>query len=60
MMVGGNIDGLTRVMTTTIALETSKGNLAFALALGTVLLVLVFLVNALAYLSRPHSAQHGI
>ena len=60
MMVGGNIDGLTRVRTTPIALETSKGNLAFALALGTVLLVLVFLVNALAYLSRPHSAQHGI
>ncbi|MEX0971378.1 MAG: ABC transporter permease [Paracoccaceae bacterium] len=44
-IVGGNIDGVTRVMTTTIALETSKGNLEFALALGFVLIVLALLVN---------------
>lgn len=45
MMVGGNIDGVTRVMTTAIALETSKGDLALALALGFVLLVVVGVVN---------------
>ena len=41
MIVGGNIDGVTRVMTTTIALETSKGDLPLALALGVVLLAVV-------------------
>ena len=46
MIVGGNIDHLTRVMTTTIALETSKGNLPLALALGMVLLVLAMVVTA--------------
>jgi tungstate transport system permease protein len=46
MIVGGNIDGVTRVITTTIALETSKGDLPLALALGLVLLALVALVNA--------------
>ncbi|MES1161530.1 MAG: ABC transporter permease [Rhizobacter sp.] len=45
MIVGGNIDGVTRVITTTIALETSKGDLPLALALGLVLLALVGLVN---------------
>lgn len=45
MIVGGNIAGVTRVMTTTIALETSKGDLALALALGFVLLAVVGLVN---------------
>ena len=45
MIVGGNIDGLTRVMTTAIALETSKGDLPLALALGVVLLGVVGLVN---------------
>ncbi|MDO9075454.1 MAG: ABC transporter permease [Rubrivivax sp.] len=45
MIVGGNIDGVTRVMTTAIALETSKGDLPLALALGTVLLGVVGLVN---------------
>ncbi|MBA4176001.1 MAG: ABC transporter permease [Leptothrix sp. (in: Bacteria)] len=45
MIVGGNIDGLTRVMTTAIALETSKGDLPLALALGLVLLGVVGLVN---------------
>lgn len=47
IIVGGNIDHLTRVMTTAIALETSKGNLALALALGIVLLVIALGVNAL-------------
>lgn len=45
MIVGGNINGVTRVMTTAIALETSKGDLALALALGAVLLGVVALVN---------------
>ena len=47
MMVGGNIDGVTRVMTTTIALETSKGDLPLALALGLVLLGVVGVINGL-------------
>jgi ABC-type tungstate transport system substrate-binding protein len=47
MIVGGNIDGLTRVMTTAIALETSKGDLPLALALGIVLLGVVGLLNGL-------------
>ena len=46
MIVGGNIDGFTRVMTTAIALETSKGDLPLALALGFVLLAVVLLLNA--------------
>jgi len=46
MIVGGNIDHVTRTMTTAIALETSKGNIALALALGIVLLALAFAVNA--------------
>jgi tungstate transport system permease protein len=48
LMVGGNIDHVTRVMTTTIALETSKGNLSLALALGMILILLVLLINLLA------------
>jgi len=47
MIVGGNIDGFTRVMTTAIALETSKGDLPLALGLGMVLLVVVLLLNVL-------------
>ena len=46
MIVGGNIDHVTRTMTTAITLETSKGNIALALALGIVLLALAFAVNA--------------
>ncbi len=52
MIVGGNIDGHTRVMTTAIALETSKGDLPLALALGVVLLGVVLLLNALIALVR--------
>ena len=47
IVVGGNIDHITRVMTTTIALETSKGQLALALALGLILLVIALFVNFL-------------
>ncbi len=49
MIVGGNIDGVTRVMTTAIALETSKGDLPLALGLGIILIVLVLLLNMAAY-----------
>ncbi len=52
MIVGGNIDGFTRVMTTAIALETSKGDLPLALALGLVLLGVVGLLNLLVALLR--------
>ena len=52
MVVGGNIEGFTRVMTTAIALETSKGDLPLALALGLVLLGVVLLLNMLMGLVR--------
>ena len=52
MVVGGNIEGFTRVMTTSIALETSKGDLPLALALGLVLLGVVLLLNVLIALLR--------
>jgi tungstate transport system permease protein len=52
MIVGGNIDGFTRVMTTAIALETSKGDLPLALALGLVLMLVVLLLNACIALLR--------
>jgi tungstate transport system permease protein len=63
MVVGGNIEGFTRVMTTAIALETSKGDLPFALGLGVVLLVVVLLLNAVVALIRQgvalNSRSHG-
>ena len=49
MMIGGNIKGFTRTMTTAIALETSKGEFELGLALGMVLLSVAFLVNAALY-----------
>jgi tungstate transport system permease protein len=52
IIVGGNIDRVTRVMTTTIALETSKGDLPLALGLGMILLFLTFMVNAAAMAIR--------
>jgi tungstate transport system permease protein len=52
MIVGGNIDGFTRTMTTAIALETSKGDLALAMGLGIVLIIIVVLINALAWGAR--------
>ena len=57
MVVGGNIDGFTRVMTTSIALETSKGDLPLALALGAVLLGVVLLLNVLIALVRRWREQ---
>lgn len=56
MMVGGNIEGFTRVMTTAIALETSKGDLPLALGLGLVLLLCVLLLNVLLALLRRWGA----
>ena len=53
MVVGGNIDGVTRVMTTAIALETSKGNLPLALALGIVLLGVGGVVNLVIAAAQP-------
>jgi tungstate transport system permease protein len=49
IIVGGNIDGVTRVMTTAIALETSKGDLPLALGLGIILLTIVLVLNAAAH-----------
>lgn len=57
IIVGGNINHVTRVMTTTIALETSKGNLQLALALGLVLLLIAFTVNACVMALRSTAAR---
>ena len=57
IIVGGNINHVTRVMTTTIALETSKGHLAFALGLGFVLLLIVIAVNATLMLVQSAARQ---
>ena len=59
MIVGGNIDGFTRVMTTTIALETSKGDLPLAIGLGLVLIIVILTVNALAWAVRGWSERHA-
>lgn len=59
IIVGGNIDHLTRVMTTAIALETSKGDLALALALGIVLLVIALTVNALVMGLRMTAGRYA-
>jgi tungstate transport system permease protein len=60
MIVGGNIEGVTRLMTTAIALETSKGDLSLALALGLVLIAVVILVNVLAQgLKRTAMKRYG-
>ena len=52
IVVGGNIEGFTRTMTTAIALETSKGDLPLAIGLGIVLIAIVIIVNALAWIAR--------
>jgi len=49
IIVGGNIDGFTRTMTTAIALETSKGDLPLAIGLGIILIIIVIVINALAW-----------
>jgi tungstate transport system permease protein len=59
MIVGGNIDGFTRVMTTSIALETSKGDLPLAIGLGAVLIGVILAVNALAWALRDWSEHHA-
>ena len=57
IIVGGNINHVTRVMTTTITLETSKGNLAMALGLGLILVLIVILVNALTVAVRSGASR---
>jgi len=59
IIVGGNIDGFTRTMTTAIALETSKGDLPLALGLGMVLLSIVILINALAWGMRRAGERYA-
>ena len=59
VIVGGNIDHLTRVMTTAIALETSRGNLPLALALGIVLLLITLIVNAAVMSLRSGSTRYA-
>jgi tungstate transport system permease protein len=58
MIVGGNIDGVTRVMTTAIALETSKGDLPLAVGLGIVLLAIVFALNIAATAIKDAAQRH--
>lgn len=59
MIVGGNIEGFTRTMTTAIALETSKGNLPLALGLGLILVSLVLAINAAAWGARMWSERQA-
>lgn len=59
MIVGGNIDGFTRTMTTAIALETSKGDLPLAMGLGLVLVTLVLAINAAAWGARLWSERQA-
>lgn len=59
MIVGGNINGFTRTITTSIALETSKGDLPLAMGLGLVLIVIIIIVNALAWGVRRAGEIHG-
>ena len=60
MIVGGNIDHVTRVMTTSITLEVSRGNLSLALGLGIVLLTLSLSINAAAYLLKEFAESRQI
>ena len=57
MIVGGNIDGVTRVMTTTISLEASKGDLPLALGLGIILVAVVFAINAAAQIIKSAAVR---
>ncbi len=59
IIVGGNIEGFTRTMTTAIALETSKGNLSLAIGLGVILIAIVILVSALAWAARRVGERFG-
>jgi tungstate transport system permease protein len=59
IIVGGNIDGFTRTMTTAIALETSKGDLPLAIGLGLVLISIVVVINALAWGTRRAGERYA-
>ena len=59
LLVGGNIAGYTRVMTTTIALETDKGNFELALALGIILLTLSLIINIILYRIQRRGTVNG-
>jgi tungstate transport system permease protein len=59
MIVGGNIDGFTRTMTTAIALETSKGNLPLAMGLGLILVAIVIAINAAVWGTRTWSERQA-
>jgi tungstate transport system permease protein len=59
IIVGGNIDGFTRVMTTAIALETSKGSLALAVGLGVILLAIIIVINTVAWTVRRAGERMG-
>lgn len=59
MIVGGNIDGFTRTMTTAIALETSKGNLSLAMGLGFILVGLILVINAIVWGVRQLSERRA-
>lgn len=59
IIVGGNIEGFTRTMTTAIALETSKGDLPLAIGLGMILISLVIVVNALAWAARRATERYA-
>ena len=59
IIVGGNIEGFTRTMTTAIALETSKGNLSLAVGLGLVLIAIVTAINALAWMARRGGERYA-
>jgi tungstate transport system permease protein len=59
IIVGGNIDGFTRTMTTAIALETSKGDLPLAIGLGLVLISIVISINALAWAARRAGERYA-
>jgi tungstate transport system permease protein len=59
IIVGGNIEGFTRTMTTAIALETSKGDLPLAIGLGLMLIAIVIVINALAWIARRGGERYA-
>ncbi len=59
LIVGGNIDGITRVMTTAITLETSKGDLSLALNLGFTLVLIIFVLNAFIFIIKEFSKKNS-
>ncbi|HTO66489.1 MAG TPA: ABC transporter permease [Bradyrhizobium sp.] len=59
MIVGGNIEGFTRTMTTAVVLETSKGNLPLAMGLGIILVAMVIAINAVVWTTRAWSARQA-